>query len=155
MPRGPKKVDREARPGCLTPGEAVARNVRAYRGIRNMTQADLAKLMSELGHEWTAGTVGFVERHQRTVSIDEYAGLTLCLGRKVGELFDPTGPLGDDTYNLDVGGVGAGWIEAPYARKWTRSEGPALRWQGMGSTFFLGLDPLDEPPAPDESEEPH
>jgi hypothetical protein len=90
----------------MFPSEAVARNTRTYREINMLTQAELASLMTELGLEWTAGTVGFVERYERSVTVDELVGLALCCGVPVGELLDPTGPLGiGDGPSFDFAGV--------------------------------------------------
>ena len=46
MARGPKRAQREARPGAVFPSEAVARNLHAYRGLLSMKQSDLADRMA-------------------------------------------------------------------------------------------------------------
>jgi transcriptional regulator with XRE-family HTH domain len=105
----------------MFPSEAVARNVRSYRLLQRMTQEDLASRMTELGLDWSAGTVGFVERYDRAVTVDEYAGLVLSFGVTVGALLDPTGPLGTDKVGLDLVGLdgqGVGVFDASSAHGW-------------------------------------
>lgn len=122
MARGtPKRANREARPGCMFPSEAVARNVRSYRLLQRMTQEDLASRMTELGLDWSPGIVGFVERYERAVTVDEYAGLVLSFGVTVGALLDPTGPLGTDKVGLDLVGLdgqGVAVFDATMAHGW-------------------------------------
>jgi transcriptional regulator with XRE-family HTH domain len=120
----------------VLPSQAVARNVRAYRLINRMTQADLAEIMDRFGLGWSAGTVGFVERGQRAVTVDEYVGITLCFGLVVGDLFDPTGPLGTDDVSLDLPGAqGDGFREIlpPRAHNWARG---VIRIREVGDSEY-------------------
>jgi transcriptional regulator with XRE-family HTH domain len=131
----PQRMQREARPGAAFPAEHVARNVRAYRGLRGMLQEDLARLMSELGLGWTASIVGFVERGQRSVTVDELAALTWCFGLPVGLLLDPTGPDGRNDVAMDMGGVDHPSIhlDPVLGRRWARGEIEVS--YGGGQTF--------------------
>ena len=139
MARGPNRTTREARPGSIFPSEAVARNVRVYRGIHGMKQADLAERMSGLGLDWTAGTVGFVERYERAVTVDEYVALAVCFGIPIGALLDPSGPAVIDGPNLDLCGVGGegleetpgtGFIPSALARQWLGAGLATIRYAG-------------------------
>ena len=90
-----------------------------------MTQAELASSMKELGLDWSAGTVGFVERYERAVTVDEYVGLALCFDVAVGALLDPTGPLGADRAGLDLAGLdgtGVEFISWRNAHQWARGK---------------------------------
>jgi hypothetical protein len=89
--------------GVPYPSEVLARNVKVFRAARDMKQADLAALMSELGHEWSDGIVGFVEQNARTVHVDELVGLALVFGVHFGQLLDPLGIDGRRADGLFVG----------------------------------------------------
>ncbi len=138
MGRGPQRARRESIPGTVFPSEAVARNVRAYRGLRRLTQSELAERMAAMGLEWSAGTVGFVERYERSVTVDEYVSLTLCLGVRVGALLDPTGPLGSDPVGLQVGDSAHPEASLSFhgAQVWTRGD-VALEFGAEGAVYSL------------------
>ena len=72
--------------------ETLAHNVRAYRQLRGLDQAELGHRMQSLGHLWRQVTVSEVERRQRSVSVPEMIALTLALGVTVEQLLDPRGP---------------------------------------------------------------
>lgn len=102
-----------------------------------MTQTDLSDLMAALGTEWTPGIVGFVERNDRAVTVDEYVALALCLGVTVGALLDPTGPGGIEDLGLDLTGTestGIG-LDAPIVTRWARGES-TIRFEG-GASFYV------------------
>jgi hypothetical protein len=61
-----------------------------------------------------AGIVGFAERGDRTIAVDELAGLAVALGVSVALLLDPRGPAGSLGPALDVGGQST--IPPPHAR---------------------------------------
>ena len=95
MPQAtPKRAGRSPKPGSRFPEQVLADNVRAYRQLRRMSQEELAAGMAGLGHPWTAGVVGFVERGDRNVTVGELLGLALVLALPPGKLLDPAGPLG-------------------------------------------------------------
>jgi transcriptional regulator with XRE-family HTH domain len=87
--------------GFVDEDEVLATNVRAYRLVRKLTQAELADRMSLLGHGWHAGTVGFAERNERTISAGELFGLAIALEAGVLDLLDPTGIDGRQTKPVD------------------------------------------------------
>lgn len=93
MPQAtPKRAGRQAKPGSKFPSEILAENMRTWRGIRRLSQAQLAARMSGLGHRWTESIVGFVERGERNVTVDEYVGLEIALDiEDFGGLLDPYG----------------------------------------------------------------
>ena len=95
MPRATaRRSGREPKSGSRFPSQILADNVRIWRDLRRMSQADLAEHMTRLGHPWSDSIVGFVERGQRNVTVDEFVGLTLALGvHQPGALLDPLGPL--------------------------------------------------------------
>jgi len=51
--------------------ETVAGNVRAFRQLRSMDQADLARRMYSLSMSWSRVTVSEVERGERNVTVAE------------------------------------------------------------------------------------
>lgn len=59
--------------------------------------------MANLGHEWTAGIVGFVERNDRVVGVGELLSLALVLNLFVADLLDPRGIDGRGNDRLDYG----------------------------------------------------
>jgi hypothetical protein len=140
MPRATaKRSGRQAKPGGRFPSEIVADNVRTWRGIRRLSQAELAARMSGLGHPWTESIVGFVERGQRNITVDEYVGLEVALEiDHFGGLLDPYGihgdrarwvhvPEMDDAPGLDFGGPVP--LPARLANGWIRG------WVGQRVTF--------------------
>jgi transcriptional regulator with XRE-family HTH domain len=73
--------------------ETVAGNVRAYRHLRNIDQAGLARRMYSLGmFPWSRVTVSEVERAQRNVTVAELLALTLALETTIEQLLDTRGP---------------------------------------------------------------
>jgi transcriptional regulator with XRE-family HTH domain len=73
--------------------ETVAGNVRAYRHLRNIDQAGLARRMYSLGmFPWSRVTVSEVERGQRNVTVAELLKLALALGTTMEQLLDTRGP---------------------------------------------------------------
>jgi transcriptional regulator with XRE-family HTH domain len=72
--------------------EAVADNVRAFRQLRGMDQAELARRMYSLSMSWSRVTVSEVERAQRNVTVAELLALTLALETTIEQLLDTRGP---------------------------------------------------------------
>ena len=69
--------------------DALADNIRAYRDLNRLEQADVAERMQRLGHPWRRVTVSEVERGRRNVTVPELLALVLVLGTTAGELLDP------------------------------------------------------------------
>ena len=58
--------------------DAVADNVRLLRLARRWRQDELATTMSEFGHAtWCRQTVSEIERHRRSVTVDELVTLAV------------------------------------------------------------------------------
>jgi transcriptional regulator with XRE-family HTH domain len=113
----PKRSGRRPKPGSRFPSQILADNVRIWRGLRGLSQAQLAERMSRLGHGWSESIVGFVEQNRRNVTVDEFVGLTLALNvSQLGALLDPLGPEGEHRYG------------PPSPRK--PDEGNGLDWGG-------------------------
>jgi transcriptional regulator with XRE-family HTH domain len=72
--------------------ETVADNVRAFRQLRDIDQAALARRMLAVGIGWRQVTVSEVEREHRNITVAELLGLALTLGTTVEQLLDPRGP---------------------------------------------------------------
>jgi transcriptional regulator with XRE-family HTH domain len=72
--------------------KTVASNVRAFRQLRGIDQAVLARRMEALGIAWRQVTVSEVERDQRNVTVAELLALTLALDTTIEQLLDPRGP---------------------------------------------------------------
>src|SRR4051812_10570519 len=103
------------------PSLALAANVRAYRLLQHMTQDDLARRMTDLGHLWGRSTVSAVELRNRNVITDELFGLAMCFGVTIGEALDPRGPAHRRNLSFDLGLQPARLIEPHVARLWGAS----------------------------------
>jgi transcriptional regulator with XRE-family HTH domain len=75
-----------------TVAETVADNVRAFRQLRGIDQAVLARRMELLGISWRQVTVSEVEREHRNVTVPELLALAVALGTTVEQLLDTRGP---------------------------------------------------------------
>lgn len=102
--RGPYRV-RAARNTDVPnrPSAALARNLGAYRGLRHVTQDELAGRMTGLGHDMSRSTISAIESSGRSVTIDEMFGFAISLGVTIGQLLDPTGPDHSRADRVDVG----------------------------------------------------
>lgn len=67
-------------------GALLARNVRATREHRGLSQTQLAKRMSNYGLAWLQNTIQRIEHQQRRVDIAEAHALARALGVTVDEL---------------------------------------------------------------------
>jgi transcriptional regulator with XRE-family HTH domain len=105
--------------------EAVADNVRAFRQLRGMDQADLARRMYSLSMSWSRVTVSEVERGQRNVTVAELLKLALALGTTMEQLLDTRGPER---------------IRGPHLALYDRSEDPTER-----TPFHIVLPPTAVP----------
>lgn len=122
----PRPTGREPAEGSRFPAVVLAENIRAFRVLRGITQDQLGELMAALGHPWTGSVVGFTERQERTVSVEELLGLAIVFGATIGELLDPAAwRRAPEESGLDVGGGSEGQevvISAEWAPLWVRSE---------------------------------
>ena len=105
--------------------KAVADNVRAFRQLRGMDQADLARRMYSLSMSWSRVTVSEVERGQRNVTVAELLKLALALGTTIEQLLDTRGPER---------------IRGPHLALYDRSEDPTER-----TPFHIVLPPTAVP----------
>jgi transcriptional regulator with XRE-family HTH domain len=122
VPRStPKREGRKAPEGARFLEDVLATNVRNYRAIREMDQTELARRMKALGHGWDAGTVGFVERGDRNVTLSEVLALMLVFEKTFDELLDPTGPDGSVKANVDIG-FPDGPLAPGVVRDWLRGD---------------------------------
>ena len=102
--------------------DAVAGNVRAYRHLRGMDQADLARRMYSLGmFPWSRVTVSEVEHSKRNVTVAELLALTLALATTIEQLLDTRGPER---------------IRGPHMALYDKSDDPAER-----TPFHIALPP--------------
>jgi transcriptional regulator with XRE-family HTH domain len=108
-----------------TVAETVAGNVRAFRQLRGMDQADLARRMYSLSMSWSRVTVSEVERSQRNVTVAELLKLALALGTTIEQLLDTRGPER---------------IRGPHLALYDRSEDPTER-----TPFHIVLPPTAVP----------
>ncbi len=90
MPIPPRRAQKV---GTKFLSEALADNARQIRGLRKLSQDDVAERMTALGHTWSRQTTSDVERNLRNVTVDELLGLALVLGAPIGQLLDPRGVL--------------------------------------------------------------
>jgi transcriptional regulator with XRE-family HTH domain len=88
-----EETDKTAAKNDKTVVETVAGNVRAYRHLRSLSQADLARRMYSLGmFPWSRVTVSEVERGQRNVTVAELLALAFVLDTTIEQLLDTRGP---------------------------------------------------------------
>jgi len=90
-PRG-GKAQETAPEGTKFVADALADNIRAYRDLSRLEQADVAERMQKLGQSWRRVTVSEVERGRRNVTVVELLSLALLFGVTIGELLDPRRP---------------------------------------------------------------
>lgn len=65
-------------------------NIRFWRDVVRLSQADLGSQMAERGHPWRQQTVAKVESGERPVRVGEAITLAELLGRDIGDLFLPS-----------------------------------------------------------------
>jgi transcriptional regulator with XRE-family HTH domain len=118
----PKRKQRQAAPGTVFPSDVLTSNMRAHRLVRGLTQEDVGAEMARLGHEWSAGTVGFAERGDRTLSVDELVGLAIVLTTGVTDLLDPRGIDGRETDPVDYGDPARLGLPVDIAGPWMRGQ---------------------------------
>lgn len=104
MPATARRAGRDPRKGSRFLGQVLSHNVRSVRGLRRLTQEDLASRMRVLGHDnWVRATVSEVERYGRNVTTEELLGLALAMNVTIATLLEPTGIDGSLAGDLDVG----------------------------------------------------
>jgi transcriptional regulator with XRE-family HTH domain len=114
----PRKAGRTPAEGYRFLTDVLADNLRAYRLLRRLEQAEVAEQMRTFGHRWVKQTVSEVEHGRRNVDVDELAILALVLDVSPPALLDPTPVGGGEPSGLDVG---AGWRLGPtWVRDWLR-----------------------------------
>lgn len=96
---------RTPRDAASLPSQLLVRNMRAYRSIRDLSQADLARAIARMGLGWTESIVGAAERGERPITTDELGALAVALGVTVPALLDPAGAMGALTTWVDLGGA--------------------------------------------------
>lgn len=100
-------------------GDAVARNVRAVRDRRGLTQQQLSAALGELGRPLLPSAIAKVEAGERRVDVDDLVALAAALNVSVGRLLMP--PVDEDdevtvTPNKTVAGWAFWqWLEGAYA----------------------------------------
>jgi transcriptional regulator with XRE-family HTH domain len=119
MARTPKRAGRKPQAGALFPSQVVVRNLQAYRALRGYTQEDLGARLRSMDSDLTASALGFVERGDRTLAVDELVQLAVALEVPVSALLDSGGPLKSTGPYLDLGGGRV--LDPPYARWLTTS----------------------------------
>lgn len=103
MPRTPHRTGLKPAKGSRFPSRVFGDNLRDFRGIRRLSQEDVAARLTELGHAWKRTTVSEVERGRRSVSIDELFGLAIVLQVTIVRLLDPRGLYGMGETPVDLG----------------------------------------------------
>jgi transcriptional regulator with XRE-family HTH domain len=114
----PQRAGRAPLPGFRFLTDILADNLRAWRLLRRLEQANVAEQMRAFGHRWVQQTVSEVEQGRRNITVDELAVLAMVLDVPPVALLDPMPVGGGQVSGLDVG---AGWrISPPTARDWLR-----------------------------------
>jgi transcriptional regulator with XRE-family HTH domain len=144
----PRRAGRTPRAGSRYLSDVLADNLRAWRLLRRLEQAEVARRMTMLDHAWGPSTVSQVERGRRNVTVDELLALAIALGVPAWVLLDPLGPEGDNDAPVDFGPVGT--LAANLVRDWlTANAVPRFDWSDPGGDappsgrLFIG-----GPPAP-------
>src|SRR6266700_2654883 len=127
----PRRAGRTPRAGSRYLSDVLADNIRAWRLLRRLEQAEVASRMSKLDHTWGPSTVSQVERGRRNITVDELLSLAIALGVPVWVLLDPLGPQGDNDMPVDFGPVGT--LSAKLVREWlTTNAVPRFDWSDPG-----------------------
>lgn len=80
------------REGKETTASRFARNVRARREVRGMSQGDLAQAVADQGHpSFRQQTIAEIESGNRQVKLDEAVALSRALGISLDSLMRPAG----------------------------------------------------------------
>lgn len=95
-------------------GARLARNVRATREQRGLSQTQLAKRMSDYGLRWLQTTIQRVEHQQRRVDIAEAHALARALGVTVDALL-ADGPERSATADVPIDQIRAAYAECEEA----------------------------------------
>jgi transcriptional regulator with XRE-family HTH domain len=80
--------------GVVSIPQVLASNVRAYRQLRRLEQAEVAAMMTSLGHAWRRATVSECERAKRNITVPELVALVAVLRASIAQLLDSRGPDG-------------------------------------------------------------
>lgn len=72
-------------------GRTVASAVRAYRRLRDMTQAQLAERVADAGRPMTASTINKIETVERRVDVDDLVALAVALEVQTTQLLESCG----------------------------------------------------------------
>lgn len=105
---------------AVTLSQMLAINLIRVRAERKRSQRSLAEDMRLVGgHKWTDVTVSNVERHERTVTVEELGALALILGASPSELLAPPPPPyeGLTPFDISIGSetiprnLFAAWLE--------------------------------------------
>jgi len=71
----------------------LADNIRAYRHLRRLHQANIGERMHQAGHStWHQVTVSEIECNRRNVTVPELVSITEILGVTIDQLLNPAGP---------------------------------------------------------------
>ena len=123
----PRRAGRTPRAGSRFLSDVLADNIRAWRLLRRLEQAEVASRMAKLDHTWGPSTVSQVERGRRNITVDELLALAIALSVPVWVLLDPLGPQGDNETPVDFGP--AGTLAANLVREWlTTNAVPRFDW---------------------------
>jgi transcriptional regulator with XRE-family HTH domain len=95
--------EEKAPEGASFTTDVLAENIRAFRLLRRLEQAQVAERMNYLGQQWTRQTISDIERARRNVSAEELIGFALVLGASIEQLLDPRGPERRGTRRLALG----------------------------------------------------
>lgn len=116
----------------VLPSSVLAENISAYRGLRHITQDELAARMTLLGHDMSRSTVSAIEGNGRNVTVDELFALAISIGVTIGQMLDPTGPENTRDFSLDVGLTSASggslFVPPVLGHLWAASQAVIRRW---------------------------
>jgi len=140
----PDPAARGPEPNSRFLSDVVARNVRTWRSLRDLKQADLAARMAGLGHAWTQSIASQVELARRHVTADELLGLALSLEVAPPDLLDldplAIGAAGPGGQSLLTGTTAA--IEPAEVHQWLRGGlRPRVAVNGEGRMTVTGWQP--------------
>jgi len=122
-----------------TYADVLARNIRATRARRGISQESVATRMRNLGHDgWVRQTVGSTEKPTRRVTADEILGLSLALDTTVSALMAPA----DEDKMIDFPAGGSLPVMAVRLSAVGKTIDGAVQWDGDKPVF----PPADYPP---------
>jgi transcriptional regulator with XRE-family HTH domain len=123
--------------------QVVADNVFGLRGFKRLSQAEVARAMTDLGFAWTKSTTSEVENGKRALQVDELMALAVVFGVAPTDVLDPMAGGHRDPITF-----GANPVAAQMGRAWVRGRA-ILSFRRVGEVGHWRIR-FEQAPAQDE-----